>query len=80
MYRYLVALAAFLAIQGCVTNRQSASVSPDAQMARLRTFYVVKFAPDEHGIERLIAAELTRLASPPVQDLRPRRTKRLMSS
>jgi len=48
------------ALQGCAINRQSASVSPDVDLSTLKTFYVVKFAPDGRGINQLIAAELRR--------------------
>ncbi len=56
----LVCSVALAALQGCATNRESASVSPDLDLARLRNFYVVKFAPDSRGINRLIADELQR--------------------
>ncbi len=56
--RRLLALALLaLSLAGCV-NREGATLTPGADLSRLRTFHVVKFTPDNRGIERLIADEL----------------------
>jgi hypothetical protein len=55
---FLACLATAVALQGCAVNRQGASVSPDADLARLKSFYVVKLAADERGINNIIAGEL----------------------
>lgn len=60
----LVRLGLFLCVvtlaplQGCATNRESASVSPDVDLSQFRKFHVVKFAPDGRGVNELIATEL----------------------
>jgi hypothetical protein len=56
--RMLLCLAAFLALSGCAINREGASVSPDVDLSHLKRFYVVKFAPDDRGVNRLIADQL----------------------
>ena len=35
-------------------------MSPDLDLTQVRNFYVVRFAPDSRGINRLIADELTK--------------------
>ena len=54
----LACLLAMATLQGCAIDREGASVSPDADLSRLKRFYVVKFAPDGRGIQDVIAAEL----------------------
>jgi len=46
------------AASGCAINRERASVSPKVDLAGLRTYHVVRFPPDERGIEQVIAAAL----------------------
>ncbi len=48
------------ALQGCAVNRSTGSVTPDRDIATLKTFYVVKFVPDGRGINELIANDLQR--------------------
>jgi len=47
---------------GCAVNRATATVAPEgrAQLGQAKTFYVVRGAKDERGIERLIAENLTK--------------------
>lgn len=57
----LLCALALAALQGCATNRSGASVSPDADLSRLKKIYVARFAPDERGINQVIAGELMKL-------------------
>jgi hypothetical protein len=55
----LVPLVAALALSsGCAVNRATANVSPDADIARVKTFYVVKTTGDERNIDKLISDNL----------------------
>ena len=57
-WRHLLALALLtLGLAACV-NQEGATLTPGADLARLRSFHVVKFQPDNRGIERLIADDL----------------------
>ena len=56
----LLCLVAFALIQSCAINRETASVTPNQDVAALKKFYVVKFGPDQRGINLLIADELRR--------------------
>lgn len=56
-----ICVLALAALQGCAINRESASSSPDVDLLQLKKFYVVKFAPDQRGINMAIANELNRL-------------------
>jgi len=49
------------ALQGCAINRDSASVSPDVDLSRVKRLYVAKFGPDERGINNIIANELNKM-------------------
>ena len=56
--RRLLALAVLaFSLAGCV-NREGATLTPGADLSRLRSFHVVKFEPDHRGIEQLVAQEL----------------------
>lgn len=57
----LVCVLALAALQGCAVNRESASTSPDVDLSHLKKLYVVKFAPDQRGVNILIADELNKL-------------------
>ncbi len=57
----MAGLALLLLILAGCANREGATITPGADLSRLRSFHVVKFEPDERGIERLIAAELRSL-------------------
>jgi nucleotide-binding universal stress UspA family protein len=57
-FAWIVAFSAAVAVAGCAINREGASVSPDVDMSRLKTYYVVRFAPDDRGIQEVIAAVL----------------------
>jgi hypothetical protein len=43
---------------GCASNRATATVSPDADLTKLKSFYVVQLPQDQRGIDKLIAANL----------------------
>lgn len=57
-------------------------MSPDLDLARLRNFYVVKFAPDGRGINQLIANELKKRgfeASTGLEDSGPKGTDAIVT-
>jgi hypothetical protein len=43
---------------GCAVNRATATVSADADLGKVKTFYVVQQPKDERGIEKLISDNL----------------------
>src|SRR5690242_21668455 len=49
--------ALLLLLSGCATN--NAVKAPDANLGRLKSFYVVRLPADERGVEKLIAARLS---------------------
>jgi hypothetical protein len=57
-FGWILALIAAATVAGCAINREGASVSPDIDLSRLTRYYVVRFAPDERGIQEVIAAAL----------------------
>ncbi len=57
---FLVCMLAVGALSGCAINRASASVSPNVDLPHFKKFYVVRFVPDERGINNLIATELVK--------------------
>jgi hypothetical protein len=48
-----------LMVSACATN--NATRAPDVNLSKLKTFYVVRVPEDERGIEKLIAARLTKM-------------------
>jgi hypothetical protein len=50
-----------MALQGCATNRESASIAPDADITKLRTIYVLRSEQDERGVYITIAEQLRKL-------------------
>ena len=50
-----------VALQGCATNRESASVAADADITKLSSIYVVRSEPDEQGVYITIAEQLRKL-------------------
>lgn len=54
----IFAIAAAATLVGCAVNREGASVSPETDLSGFKAYYVVRFAPDERGIEDVIAAAL----------------------
>lgn len=52
-------LLPMLMLSACATN--SATRAPDANLSKIRTLYVVRVPEDERGIEKLIAARLTKM-------------------
>ena len=52
----LVTLA--LMLQGCASNRATATLSPDTDLTGVKSIYVLKFAPDKRGINNIIADKL----------------------
>jgi len=53
---HLAGLLLVLVLAGCATNK--ASHAPDADLHRLKTFYVAHLPADENGVEKLIAKRL----------------------
>jgi hypothetical protein len=62
MLRRIVLLAPLVALlalsSGCAVNRATANVSPDADIAKVKSFYVVKTQGDERNIDKLISDNL----------------------
>ena len=55
----LVPLLGVLALaSGCAVNRVSASLAPDTELGRFKSFYVVKVPSDERAIDKLISDNL----------------------
>jgi hypothetical protein len=52
-------LLAAAALAACATSHSA--LAPDADLHRLKTFYVVRVPEDERGIEKLIAEQITKL-------------------
>ena len=48
-----------LMLSACATN--NATRAPDANLTKIKTFYVARLPADERGIEKLIAARLTKM-------------------
>jgi hypothetical protein len=48
-------------LQGCATNRDSASIAPDRDLSSLKKLLVVTSADDERGTDRAIADVLSKL-------------------
>ena len=53
---HIAALLLVLVLTGCATNK--ASHAPDADLHKLKTFYVARLPADENGVEKLIAKRL----------------------
>src|SRR5215471_18793724 len=53
---HIGALVLVLLLAGCATNK--ASHAPDADLHKLKTFYVAKLPADDNGVEKLIAKRL----------------------
>ena len=43
---------------GCVSTSLTSDIDPAADLTPLQSFYVVKYASDDRGVEAIIAAEL----------------------
>lgn len=54
----VVWLIAIVSLAGCTVNRETADITPGADVSKLKSFYVVKFVPDERGINTLIMNQL----------------------
>jgi hypothetical protein len=55
----LIPLVGMLALSsGCAVNRATANVSPDADIGRVKSFYVVKAQGDDRAIDKLITDNL----------------------
>src|SRR5690348_16569643 len=59
-----VAILVLGSLSACAVNRQSAEITPGADLSKLKSFYVVKFEPDGRGINSLIADRLTMMGFP----------------
>jgi hypothetical protein len=53
----VVCLLAIVSLAGCI-NRETADITSGADLSTLKSFYVVKFDPDERGINTLIMSQL----------------------
>ncbi len=63
MKRWLSAVLTCLALlstTGCAVNRATASLMPDADLAKVKTVYVVKQPEDERGVDELIKKNLAK--------------------
>lgn len=79
---WLACALAIALLPGCAINREGASVSPDADLSQIRKFHVVRFAPDERGIEAVIAGALRKRgleASSGSEDAAPRDVQALVT-
>lgn len=50
-----------LALQGCATNRESASVAADTDITKLKSIHVLRSEPDDRGVYITIAEQLCKL-------------------
>jgi len=74
LIKLLQAGFAFLVIGGCVNTELMADIDPSADLVSLGSFYVVKFASDERGIEKIIASELNAMGKNATSGINPRTT------
>ena len=51
-------LAATVLTTGCAVNRATATIDPSANLPSIKSIYVAKFAPDERGVNVVIANKL----------------------
>ena len=54
-----IALGALLSVSGC-SNSATATISPGADLTRVKSFYVVHQPKDTHGVENLIRDRLVK--------------------
>lgn len=54
----LLIVAALVLTSGCAVNRTSASLTPGADLTKVKSAYVVKLAKDERNINELIKTKL----------------------
>jgi hypothetical protein len=57
--RRVLWLLALASLAACSVNRETAEITPGVNLSTVKSFYVVKFDPDERGINGLIANQLT---------------------
>lgn len=57
---------------GCVNTELTADIDPSADVTALQTFYVVKSAEDDRGIESIIAAELESMGKTAASGVAPK--------
>jgi hypothetical protein len=57
--RTVIWLLALVSLAACAVNRETADITPGANLSQLKSFYVVKVDADERGINGLIASQLT---------------------
>lgn len=55
---FLVVL--LLLSSSCAINRATATVSPDADLSKVKSFYVAKQPADTHGVDQIIRDNLTK--------------------
>ena len=74
IYLFPVILLFLLSLSGCI-NRKGAQVTAGIDLKQFHKFYVVKFGPDNRGINRLIMDELLKRgfeASTGLVNIRPK--------
>jgi hypothetical protein len=58
----LTMLAVGLFASGCVSTSLTANKTPDADLTKLKSFYVVHLAQDERNIDKVIAQQLVAMS------------------
>ena len=54
----LLVLIIFGLTSGCAVNKTSVTVSPDVDLSKVKTFYVIQQPKDQRGVERIISNNL----------------------
>jgi hypothetical protein len=54
-----VLLLVFVSLSGCAINRATGSFDPGMDLSQAEIFYVERFGPDNRGLERIIADNLS---------------------
>jgi hypothetical protein len=60
-----------LFVTGCVHTELISDIDPDSDLSTLKSFYVVKFEPDDRGIEAIIANELNSMGYHATSGVKP---------
>lgn len=54
-------LSAFALSSACAVNRATASLTPGADLSRVKTFYVITQPSDKNAVDKLIQSQLTKM-------------------
>lgn len=57
----ILMLGTVLLVSGCGVNRSSARLSPDADLSKVKSFYVIKLSADKNGVNVLIRDRLIKM-------------------